>query len=74
MHGAHEIRLGDVFSNEKMAKFYNTERQGLEAAKISQVIKEHQFKTYIESKEHVKSKQILKIVDKVHGRAMQTKL
>ena len=57
-----------------MTKFFNAERQGCEAAKISEVIKEHELKTYIESKAQVKNQKILKIIKKVHDKAMQTKL
>jgi hypothetical protein len=72
--GAYEIKLGDVLSNEKVAKFFNAERQGLEATKISEVITEHELKTYIESKTHMRNEHILEKVRKVHENALQKRL
>lgn len=71
---SYEIKLRDVLLNEKMAKFFNAEKQGLEAAKISGVIAEHKLKEYIESKAHMRNERIIEKVHKVQENALQKRL
>ncbi len=70
-----EIELKAVLSNEKISKLFNAERQGLETNRISQNIKEHNYKKYIESKELIKNEvEITKKIGRVHEEALQKKL
>jgi len=73
--GTYEVNLGDVLSDEKLAKLFNAERQGLEAKEIFTAIKEGRYKQYIKSKEFIKREdKILKKINKVYNDVMQQKL
>ncbi|MDW8034692.1 MAG: hypothetical protein RMI79_07185 [Nitrososphaerota archaeon] len=69
------VCVEDVLTNQKMARVFNAERQGLEAYELYEKIRAHELKRYVFSKSQIaKEPLILKKVNKVQETALQKTL